>query len=35
MNSGAPVTPEEAAVGQRASDRVRQNAPALAEDYVR
>ena len=35
MSSGAPVTSEEASVEQRASDRVRQNAPALAEEYVR
>jgi len=35
MSRGAPVTSEEASVEQRASDRVRQNAPALAEEYVR
>src|ERR1035437_5908438 len=35
MNRGGPVTAEEASVEQRASDRVRQNAPALAEEYVR
>src|ERR1035438_4005308 len=32
---GVPFTPEEAALEQRASDRVRQNAPALAEEYGR
>ena len=35
MNSAAPFTPEEAALEQRASDLVRQNAPALAEEYAR
>src|ERR1039458_4015863 len=32
---GVPFTPEEAALEQRASDRVRGNAPALAEEYDR
>src|ERR1035438_1599876 len=33
MSNVAPFTPEEAAVEQRASDLVRRNAPALAEEY--
>ena len=32
---GVPFTPEEAALEQRASDRVRGNAPVLAEEYSR
>src|ERR1017187_9213586 len=32
---GVPFTPEEAALEQRASDRVWQNAPELAEEYGR
>jgi heavy metal sensor kinase len=35
MSSAAPFTPQEAALEQRASDLVRQNAAALAEEYTR